>query len=257
MTAVLEFSQVVVQRGGFRIVDTVSGRLEAGQILALLGPNGAGKTTLLRAALGIEPISSGQVFIQGQLDLSPRDRARAVAYVPQHGRLSAGLSAREVVELGRFPHRGERFGLSRYDAQVVSEAMLRCDCAYLDRRPFRACSGGEQARLLIARALATEAPALLLDEPAASLDIGHRLQLYHLLRLLADQGKAIMMAMHHLEDVLSLSDSAMLMNCGQVVVAGPPAEVLQPQYLAKVYGVAMIPGAGMGWRLQSETPGGG
>lgn len=247
----LEVSHLTVRPGHWDIVHDISFQAKQGEVTALLGPNGAGKTTLLRGILGLQKISSGSVEIipeheVGKMsvvdlnEISEMQRARLMAYVPQHSRLSARLSARAMVELGRFPHRGNSLGLSEMDHEIVDRALADTDCIYLNDRSFSDCSGGEQARLLVARALATEAPFLLLDEPAANLDISHSLELFHLLRNLADQGKAVLVVMHQLEHALKWADRSLLMNASRAIAWGISQEVLSSERIEKVYGVRMI-----------------
>lgn len=247
----LSATGIRVRTRSFDIVRDVSFHLAEGEILALMGPNGAGKTTLVKAVLGLIA-AQGSVSVAGRALSDAASRARHLAYVPQQSRLIAALSAREVVELGRFPHRGSRLGLSADDTRVVDRALQQTDCSYLEQRRFDQCSGGEQARLLLARALATEAPVLFLDEPAASLDIAHRLQLYALLRRLADGGHSILVVMHHIDDALQWADRCVLMDSGRICASGSVAEVLDGPTVAQVYGVEMLPGAAVGFRLRGD-----
>ncbi|MFW5845682.1 MAG: ABC transporter ATP-binding protein [Planctomycetota bacterium] len=251
---------ITIRPAGWDIVRSVDVDCHAGRILALLGPNGAGKTTLLRGLLGFLPLHAGRVLVQGRpvQELDPEQRARLLAYVPQRSQLAARLSARAVVELGRFPHCRGVGGLRRQDHEAVDAALAATDCSYLSGRGFVDCSGGEQARLLVARALATEAPCLLLDEPAASLDIAHALELYRLLRRLADGGKAVLVVLHRLEDALRWADEALLLECGETAAAGAVETVLRPELIERVYRVRMIPGGGLGFAAldaDAGTPG--
>lgn len=241
-TEALVADGVTIRPGNWDIVQEVSFFAPRGKITALLGPNGAGKTTLLRGVVSLQPLRKGSVTVDGQdvLQLPVNERAKRLAYVPQSSWLAARLSARAVIELGRFPHRGNAFGLSARDHEVVENALSATDCAYLENRSFNACSGGEQARLLVARALATEAPYLLLDEPTANLDIAHALQIFALLRSLADAGKAIVVVIHQLEHALRWTDQAVVMNCSRVVASGPSQDVITPELVEKVYRVRMI-----------------
>ncbi len=237
---------------GWDIVRDVDMCLHVGEVLALLGPNGAGKTTLIRAVLQL-CAARGRVLLHGQdlTRMAPTDRARAIAYVPQQSRLSVPLSAREVVELGRYPHRGDAFGLGPADRAAVDAALAATDCRHLQNRPFATCSGGEQTRLLVARALATQARCLVLDEPTASLDIAHTLEFFALVRRLADEGMAVLVVLHHLADALRWADQALLLDAGHVVAQGPVSEVLTPERVRQVYGVNMCPGAEPGFSLPS------
>jgi iron complex transport system ATP-binding protein len=235
---------ITIRPTNWDIVQDVSLSATRGDITALLGPNGAGKTTLLRGIIGLQPLHKGTVYIgdQNVHQLPPDERAARMAYVPQRSRLAARLSARAVVELGRFPHRGNAVGLNATDHDIVSQALADTDCAYLTDRPFNSCSGGEQARLLLARALATEAPYLLLDEPAANLDIAHALNLFTLLRALADAGRAIVVVMHQLDHALRWADRALVMNRSRAIASGPCRDILTPDLVQDVYRVQMIEG---------------
>jgi len=246
-------SGLTIRPGNWDIVHKVSFEASTGQVTALLGPNGAGKTTLLRGILGLQKLHSGKVAIgepenkvatmEDFLKLPEIVRARLMAYVPQHSRLSARLSARAMVELGRFPHRGNALGLGKHDHHIVDQALAATDCTYLNDRSYSDCSGGEQARLLVARALATEAPFLLLDEPSANLDIAHALELFDLLRSLANGGKAVIVVMHQLGHAANWADKALLMKNSQAVAWGDCLDVLTPDRIEEVYGVRMIPNA--------------
>ena len=250
MTPVLTVEDLRAGIPGWDIVRDIGFQLHAGEMLALLGPNGAGKTTLVRAVLQLSA-SRGRVALHGQdlARMTPADRARTIAYVPQQSRLSAPLSARAVVELGRYPHRGDALGLSHADRAAVDVALSATDCRHLQHRPFANCSGGEQTRLLVARALATQARCLVLDEPTASLDIAHTLEFFALMRRLADDGMALLVVLHHLGDALRWADRALLLNAGDMVAQGPVAEVLTSQRVRQIYGVDMCPGEEPGFHL--------
>ena len=249
MTQELHGENISYAVDGADILRNVNCHLQKGEVLALLGPNGAGKTTLLRVLLGLLLPQSGRVRFAAQPLKDEQQRAKTLAYVPQRGHLAAQLSAWDMVALGRFPHRGNRLGLRTHDRRCVDEALHACDCQHLASRPYGQCSGGEQARLLVARALATEAPMLLLDEPAASLDIAHRLQLYALLQNLAKEGKGVLIVMHQIEDAQHFSDRVLLMNQGHIIADGKPSEVLTADIIRTVYGVDMVERAAASFHL--------
>ena len=238
MAALLEAQGISVQVGAKTLLNEVDLSAESGELLSLIGPNGAGKTTLLKSLLGLIP-HRGEVLINGQslAVMTPQERARQAAYVPQFTLLSARLSGRDVVAQGRFAHRGQGFSQRDHSA-VVDRALADTDCSELSERPFAVCSGGERSRLLLARALATEAPLLLLDEPTASLDLAHALHLYALLRRLAQQGKGIVMVQHQLSDALRWSDRTLVLHRG-VVAAGATKTVLTEELMQKVFGLRM------------------
>lgn len=238
MAALLEARGVGVRVGDCPIIEGVDLEVDAGTICALLGPNGAGKTTLLKAILGLID-RVGDVRIDGD-DIARLDgpaRARLVGYVPQLSLLTARLTGHEVVAQGRFAHRG-RAGRGGHGA-AIRAALEATDCAHLADRAYAVCSGGERARLLLARALATEARVLLLDEPTASLDLAHALHLHALLRRLAGEGKAIVVVQHQLGDALRWSHTAAVLHRGRRVAAGPVAEALSDDLMRDVFGLVV------------------
>jgi iron complex transport system ATP-binding protein len=223
---------------------------EFGTVTAVLGPNGAGKSTLLRALSGLLP-SSGQVLVQGRPleTLSARERSRTLAFVPQRSLLDARLPVWSVVSHGRFAHRIGMARLSAADLKAIDSALHKADVAHLAEREFPELSHGEQRRVLLARALATEARVLLLDEPAAALDIPHALALYALLRALCREGRCVIAVMHQLDDALRFTDRALLIHEGRLVAAGASADVISAQNVARVYGVELVPGGALAFRL--------
>lgn len=245
----IEVRGLSVDRGDRRVLDRIDLELIEGEVHAILGPNGAGKSTLVRAVLGLVP-HRGTVRIDGALapTLSALERATRVAYVPQRSELSAALSVEHVVALGRTPS-STTFGRDiRVDA-AVHAALARMDAAHLARRAFPTLSFGERARVLIARALVTGARTLLLDEPTASLDVRHTLELLSLLRTLASEGRAIGIVMHSLEDASRFSDVATLLVGGRVAHRGPTHEVIAPTPVREVYGVELLAQSALGFRL--------
>ena len=246
----VEASAVSVRYGARVACESVDLQCQHGQFTALCGPNGAGKTSLLKALLGLVP-ASGQVAVDGVdlLALPAEQRALRVAYVPQRSRLLADLSVRDVVAQGRYAHR-QRAG----EHAAVSAALAACDIAELGQRSFLALSGGEQQLVLIARALATGAPWLLVDEPTAALDVGHALQVLHRLRALADDGRGVLCVMHRLDDVLRWADQVVLLESGRVVASGAPQAVLTAAQIEAVYGVTMTPDAAPAFRLREDQP---
>lgn len=236
MPAQLEAKGVSVRVGQKTLLDRVDLKAEAGQVLALVGPNGAGKTTLLKALLGLRP-HTGTVQVCGRplAALSTTERARQIAYVPQSTLLTARVTGRDVVAQGRFAH-GEAHPNHQ---QAIDRALKDTDCQGLGNRPFAVCSGGERSRLLLARALATEAPLLLLDEPTASLDLAHGLHLHSLLRQLAAAGKTIVIVQHQLADALRWSDSVLVLKNGQHVASGATKAVLTAALIEEVFGLRL------------------
>ena len=240
-------------RGGPPVVQGVDLHAPRGAITALLGPNGAGKSTLLKAIVGLVPCR-GRVALDGELlaGLDPAQRARRVAYVPQRTQLTARLPVRAVVGLGRFSHRAVWQRSTAADHDAVDRAMVDAGVVDLAERPFPELSGGEQQRVLLARALATGATALLLDEPTAALDVRHALGLHRVLRGLADRGCCVVLVLHDLNEVRQHVDHAVLLQAGRVFRSGPAMDVVAPEPVRAVYGVELTEGAALSWQLPED-----
>jgi iron complex transport system ATP-binding protein len=207
-----------------------------GTITVVLGPNGAGKTTLLKAMMGLMPYS-GAIEIAGVelAALGYRQRAERLGYVPQRSALDAPLRVETVVGHGRYAATG--FAQVNEDRRLVTSALVATDTAELADRSYLDLSEGEQRRVLVARALATGARVLLLDEPTAALDISHALALFRLLRRLAGDGMCVVIVLHDLNDALSFTDRAVLLDRGAVVACGPTEEVVAEKPIRQVYGL--------------------
>jgi iron complex transport system ATP-binding protein len=243
---------LTVRRGKRAVVHAIDFSAAAGAVTVLLGPNGAGKSSVLKAIAGLLP-AEGRIALGAHdaATLDQRARARAVAYVPQESALGAALPVRDVVAQGRFAH-GELGFFRRLrpaDTAAVGSALERMDASALAERPFDTLSYGERRRVLIARALASQAPILLLDEPTASLDVGHALALLRVLRQVAATGTAVVVVLHHLDEAATVADAVVLLDRGQVAAAGPVTAVIAPEPIRRVYGVEMIANAGFGFRL--------
>jgi iron complex transport system ATP-binding protein len=246
------------RRGQPPVVDDLSFTAPAGSITVLLGPNGAGKSTALKAVLGLLPLWEGTVRLAGHdgQTLTARERARLCAYVPQHSALEAPLPVREVVAHGRYAHAPGPFARpGPAEHAHIESAMARTDTLALAERPFSGLSYGERRRVLLARALATGASVLLLDEPTAALDVGHALALLDVLREVARAGTAIVVVLHQLQEAAALADQALLLARGRCVRRGPAAEVIAPQPVRDVYGVEMVPAAQFACRLPGKGEG--
>lgn len=217
----------------------VSLGLSSGELVALLGPNGSGKTTLVRVALGLVPPLAGAALVQGRpaSEWSRRDLARVVGVVPQREDNLFPQRVRETVRLGRYP-RLSAFGREREEDRVaVDRALERCDVAALADRWLWTLSGGEYQRVRIARALAQEPLVLVLDEPTASLDLRHEMELFELVRRLVNQqGLAALLVTHDVNLASRFADRLLLLSDGNAVAGGAPADVLRRQLAEAVFG---------------------
>ena len=239
---ILAGENIGVSLKGRQVLHSVTVAAARGQMLGLLGPNGAGKTTLLKALAGLLPCS-GQVAFEDRsiAALPPSERARRIAYLPQGTQAHWAMPVEEVVALGRLPHR-ERFApLDNADRAAIERAMAEADVTNLTGRPLNALSGGERARVLLARALAVEAPVLLADEPIAHLDPGHQLAVLDLLRRRAEQGDAVIVVLHDLALAARSCHRICVLDQGHLVADGPPT-ILDDGLLDRVYGVRALRG---------------
>jgi iron complex transport system ATP-binding protein len=218
------------------ILSDVSFSLPRGQVLAICGANGAGKSTLLRLLYRYLPPRSGRVTLGGDdlWQMPARTAARRVAAVLQEQPTDFALTVREMVALGRTPHRGLLASAGARDAEVVAESLTRLDLTRFADKPFGTLSGGERQRVMIARALAQEPELLVLDEPTNHLDIRHQLELLALLRGL---GLTVVFTIHDLTLAAEHADSLLLLARGRTLAAGPPAMVLTPETIARAFEV--------------------
>jgi iron complex transport system ATP-binding protein len=212
--------------------------LAAGEVVALLGPNGSGKSTLMRTLLGLQPRLGGTVTLDGR-DLSQWDdasRARRLAYVPQAADSYFDFSLREMVEMGRTAHRGAFASPSPRDREAAQAALERLGIAALADRPVNAVSGGERQLALIARALATEAAFLVMDEPTANLDFGNQARVLEEAARLRQAGIGLLVSTHHPEHAFRIADRALLLARGTLIAHGPVGATLTAANLTALYG---------------------
>lgn len=232
---VLDNATVVRQQR--ELLKGVSLRIEPGELVALLGANGAGKSTLARAMLGLTVLHSGVATLDGEpaASVSPEQRARSVAYLPQQRSLSWPLSVFDTVALGRFAA-GVRLGrLAKIDVEAVTAALQACDLAHLRERRVDRLSGGELSRVHFARALASRAPLIVADEPVAELDPWHQFQLMSFMREYVNRGNGAVVIVHDPELAARYADRLVWMVAGRVVADGSVPDTLTSHQLAHVY----------------------
>jgi len=261
---VIRVTDLRVELGGSTVLADVSLSVEAGEFLALVGPNGAGKTTLLWTINGrLEP-TRGMVELDDRdvADLGARETARLVATVPQETAVDFAFTVEDLVTMGRTPHRGRFATVTPEDREAVQRALERTETVPLADRTVTSLSGGERQRAVLARALAQETPALLLDEPTANLDINHQVRTLSLARTFADEGTTVVAAIHDLELAARFCDTMVLLADRQVQAAGPPASVLESEVIERAFdtraavGTNPVTGTPTVTPL-SDSPGGG
>ncbi len=234
----MTFDGISLNLRGRQILDAVTGTLRQGRVTVILGANGAGKSTLLSCLAGLRHPDSGRISI-GDRDINRLDRlerARMIGLLPQQGDIHWDIDVTALVSLGRMPHRG-RWGMSDADHHAIQAAMAATDCTHLAKRKALRLSGGEQGRVLLARILAGEPQWLLADEPLASLDPAHQLDVLDRLKQCARTGAGVAVVLHELTHAARIADDILVLKEGQVLAHGPRDQVLTPDILAKAYGV--------------------
>ncbi|MGI5374944.1 heme ABC transporter ATP-binding protein [Streptomyces sp. CA-251387] len=228
-----EAANLHVRLGPREVLHGVDLTVRAGEVLALVGPNGAGKSTLLSALAADLPAAAGVVRIHGRpaTDWSPAELALRRAVLPQSATLSFPFAVADVVRMGRAPH----VSSPAEDDLAVAEAMAATEVTAFAVRPFSALSGGERARVALARVLAQRAPLLLLDEPTAALDLRHQELVLRVCRERARAGDAVVVVLHDLGLAAAYAHRVALLCAGRVAAGGPPAEVFEERLLSDVY----------------------
>lgn len=237
--------------GARLVLHDISFSLPAHNLVGVIGPNGAGKSTLVRAMLGLTPIKSGRVRIDGleATEISRAQMARRIAYLPQGQTLHWPLSVERLVALGRLPHLAPFSRIGDDDRAAIDKALALADVQHLRHRDATHLSGGERARALLARALAVQAPALIVDEPLGALDPGHQLDVMELLRRQADNGALVIAVLHDLSMAARFCDRVLLLDEGRLMADGAPAEVLTAPRIASVYRMSVWTGDVEGQRV--------
>ena len=233
----LKVEHLSASYGPKEVLHDISFSVEKGEFLSILGPNGAGKSTLFRCILGLLSRYSGEVFVNGknQRTLSVQAASRQIAYIPQKSNSVFHYSVLEVVLMGRTNRMGMFKSPGREDVQACLHALERVAIGHLKDRSFHKLSGGEQQLVLIARALAQDAPVLLLDEPTASLDFGNQMLVLSQMQKLARTGYTVLQTTHHPEQSYLFSDRIFAMKDGRGVAQGKPSEVLTSETVKTLY----------------------
>ncbi|WP_420384158.1 ABC transporter ATP-binding protein [Novosphingobium sp.] len=238
----IALDRVDVRLGRRTVVAGISAELAPGGLIGMIGPNGAGKSTLVRALLGLVPLAGGTVRIDGRpiAEIARREMARSLAYLPQGQTLHWPLSVERLVALGRLPHLAPFSRPSAEDLAAIELAMVRADVIGLRARDATELSGGERARVMLARALAVGAAGLVVDEPLASLDPGHQIDVMELLAGEARKGATVVAVLHDLTMAARYCARILLIDQGALVADGTPKAVLTPARLAQVYGIRVF-----------------
>ena len=224
------------------ILHEINLSLARGELLGVIGPNGSGKTTLIRCLSGVLKPTIGSVTLEGKniQALPDQERARHIAVVPQSAQLPPAFTVLESVSLGRTPHLSWLGRLGASDLEIVQRALQSCEITHLGDRRISELSGGEQQRVLLARALAQDCPVLLLDEPTAHLDLHHQVALLNLVRHMArEQNLAVLVAIHDLNLASLYADRLILLIDGRIRASGTPSEVLTTETLQNAYQVPL------------------
>jgi iron complex transport system ATP-binding protein len=239
VTALVSVEGLGFGYGNHPVLEGVSFAVHPGELVALCGPNGAGKSTLLRLMLGLHAPSAGKVKLGDRpvTQLTRREIARHAALLSQDAPTDLPLTVRDAVALGRLPHLGRFEAETAADAAAVARALVATDTTPMADRLVTELSGGERHRVHLARALAQEAPLLLLDEPIAGLDLAHQLQAMDLLRASVQRGRGAVVALHDLSLAARTCDRMILLAGGRLRANAPPRDVLTPDNLAHYFGV--------------------
>jgi len=240
----ITFENVSSGYGPCDVLQSVSAEAKAGDLIALIGPNGCGKSTLLKTLCGIIQPSSGTITIDGDSlnNLPLKIRARQIAYLAQSREALPSMGVEEVVRLGRAPYRGGLGKINSDGEATITSALSRTQSDVFKTRRFDGLSGGEQARVLLARALAVGAPTLLADEPIAALDPFYQLSMMKILKEEASSGKTVITALHDLSLAAQFADRIWMMHQGKIIANGKPADVLTAENLKTVFGIKLPKG---------------
>ncbi len=233
----LSTTNLSVELSGRKVLDGISLELGPGEVVGLLGPNGAGKSTLMRALVGLLDTPDVLLGDRALSTLASSERARKIAFLPQEKTIGWALAVRQLVMLGRIPWRAYGQKPSVADEAIAAEAMRLLDVDGLAERPATQLSGGEQARVLAARAVAQDTPFLIADEPASGLDPAHQISMMLAFRAVAAKGRCVLVSLHDLTLAARWCDRVVVLDGGRVAADGEPGTVLDADLLRSVYGV--------------------
>ena len=237
----LSYHNLAVRFGQHQALHPVTGTLPKGKLIAVIGPNGAGKSSLVRALAGLIP-SHGEVSIFGKAlsTMSLSERARTIAFLPQGTQVYWPLPVRDIVALGRFPHGVSDPGrMTKAHAGIVEDAMVRTEINHLADRRITELSGGEKARVSLARVLAVKAPIIIVDEPTAALDPHYQIDILSRLKTEADTGALVISVMHDLALVARFADHVIVLNEGKAIAEGDVATTMTPAIMQAVFRISL------------------
>ncbi len=236
----LRFDHLSLNLRGRQILNDISGELHHGKVTAILGANGAGKTSLLSCLAGLRTPGAGTVMLGGQPlpNWASIERARHIALLPQQGDIHWDINVRALVALGRLPHHG-RWNRNAEDDAAIDAALAQTNCTELADRTALKLSGGEQARVLLARVLAGQPDWILADEPLANLDLAHQLDAAACLTSAAQAGAGVVLVLHDLTQAARTADYVIIMKQGTILTAGPTSDVLTKDIIAQAFGVSV------------------
>lgn len=241
-SVILETRLLELSHGQTTIINGLNLRIQPGRVTAIVGPNGCGKSTLLAGLARLLKPRAGAVLLDGKAigELPSRLVARQLALLPQDASAPDGLTVSDLIRFGRQPHQGLLRQWSTDDEAVVDAALKAADLIELAERPLDSMSGGQRQRAWIAMAIAQQTPLLLLDEPTSALDLGHQLEVFELIRMLANAGKTVVMVVHDLSQACRYADHLVAMQSGRIIAEGVPADIVTPELVETLYGVRCV-----------------
>ncbi len=250
----MEIKNLSAAYGSMQVLSDISAVFPSGEVTVVVGPNGSGKSTLMKIAANIMAPLSGEILADGRplSEMSPREAARRVAYLPQV-RDVPDLTVERMVLHGRFPHMGFPRRYGNEDRAIVEEVLTETGLAQLRDRPVRTLSGGQRQKAYLAMALAQGSDIVLLDEPTAFLDISHQLETVSMVRSLAKAGRTVVMVLHDLPAAMDAADRIVVLSGGYLAGSGTPEEVFCSKIIPEVFGISFErTAAENGWRYYCE-----